>query len=156
MCDYSLLGMPTRLATQGEELVVHRFLTHSIGLASPADLEVTAKEPRGQSRKSIWLAVKRWFESGLKTPTCAICIPPGARLVLRDIPERLQREVGVKEEEEVVFVQQSANPYSYRDAVRFSNGAEVLLQRLEEGQRVDVLCLSSVEEESWDLLKVTA
>ena len=32
--------------------------------------------------------------------------------------------------------------FIYRDAVRFNNGKEILLQKLEEGQRVDVLCLS--------------
>ena len=34
----------------------------------------------------------------------------------------------------------------YRDAVRFANGSEVLLQRLNQGQRVQVLSLSSEEE----------
>jgi hypothetical protein len=37
MCDYSLGGLPNRLAVDGEELIVHRFPTHSIGLASAAD-----------------------------------------------------------------------------------------------------------------------
>ena len=35
--------------------------------------------------------------------------------------------------------------YRHRDAVRFANGYEVLLQRLEEGQRVKVLCLSGAD-----------
>ena len=34
MCDYSLTGIPNRLAVEGEELVVHRFRTGSLGLAS--------------------------------------------------------------------------------------------------------------------------
>ncbi len=46
----------------------------------------------------------------------------------------------------VTFTQMSAMEYHYRDAVRFKNGGEVLLQRLEEGQRVEVLCLSMREE----------
>ena len=36
MCDYSLAGIPNRLAVEGEELAVHRFPTGSIGLASPS------------------------------------------------------------------------------------------------------------------------
>jgi hypothetical protein len=36
----------------------------------------------------------------------------------------------------------------YRDAVGFNNGREILLQKLEVGQRVDVLCLSLAEEAS--------
>ena len=35
MCDYSLQGLPNRLAGEGEQLVTHRFPTQSIGLASP-------------------------------------------------------------------------------------------------------------------------
>ena len=45
----------------------------------------------------------------------------------------------------MTFVQRSAEAYQYRDAVRFRNGREVLLQSLAIGQRVDVLCLSSGE-----------
>jgi hypothetical protein len=36
---------------------------------------------------------------------------------------------------------------TFRDAVRFHNGVEPLLQRLDEGQRVRVLELSSGEEQ---------
>ncbi len=65
-----------------------------------------------------------------------------AQLRLHDIPEPLHRQLDVGADEEVTFVQLSAEPFSYRDAVRFSNGKEILLPKLEEGQRVDVLCLS--------------
>ena len=37
MCDYSLMSIPNRLASVGEELVVHRFETGAIGLASYCD-----------------------------------------------------------------------------------------------------------------------
>ncbi len=65
---------------------------------------------------------------------------------MRDIPQCLQQQLGVGDEEEVTFVQLSADAYSYSDAVRFNNGREVLLQKLAEGQRVDVLCLAPVKE----------
>jgi hypothetical protein len=64
---------------------------------------------------------------------------------LRDIPQCLQQQLGVSDEEEVTFVQLSADAYSYRDAVRFNNGREALLQKLAEGQRVDVMCLAPVK-----------
>jgi hypothetical protein len=38
MCDYSLHVFPNRLASEGEELVVHRFGGTSLGLASRSDL----------------------------------------------------------------------------------------------------------------------
>jgi hypothetical protein len=59
-----------------------------------------------------------------------------------DIPEYLQREINARRTEEVTFTQLTASPFRYRDAVRFRNGREILLQRLEEGQRVRVLSLS--------------
>src|SRR5713101_6587641 len=101
MCDYSLAGIPNRLALEGEELVVHLFPTGALGLASPT------------TPLSRLCAAKA---------TPAVCVPPGARLLLRDIPVGLQQELGVREAEEVTFVQQSAEAYRYRDAVRFTNG----------------------------------
>ena len=86
-----------------------------------------------------------WF-----TPAVCICVPPGARLILRDISANLQRQLDVQATEEVTFVQLSAEAYEYRDAVRFRNGREVLLQRLKRGQRVKVLslcCADSREDE---------
>jgi hypothetical protein len=50
-------------------------------------------------------------------------------------------------EEQVVFMQLTDAPYSYRDGIRFENGNELLLQRLDEGQRVQVLRLGSTEDE---------
>ena len=120
MCDYSLAGVPNRLAEEGERLVACRFSTGSMGLASDA---------------SLWRSLFR------ENP--AVCVPPGARLLLRDIPKDLQRQLDVQATEEVTFVQLSAEAYEYRDAVRFRNGREVLLQRLKYGQRVEVLSLCS-------------
>src|SRR5713226_9230007 len=111
MCDYSLAGIPNRLAVEGEELVVHRFPTGSIGLASPC------------------ASVSR--RSAKQNP--AVCVPPGSRLILHDIPERLQHDLAVGPIEEVTFVQLSATPYQFRDAVRFQNGRAVRLQDLSEG-----------------------
>jgi hypothetical protein len=55
--------------------------------------------------------------------------------------------VGVTAVEEVTFVEQTLETFRFRDAVRFSNGQEILLQRLQCGQRVEVLSLSGAEEE---------
>ena len=134
MCDYSLAGIPNRLAAEGEELVVSRFRTGSIGLASPCAS-----------------ASRRW--SIKQSP--AVCIPPGARLRLHDIPEPLRQQCNVGMTEEVTFVQLSATEYQFRDAVRFNNGREILLQELQCGQHVDVLSVSSsdLEHEEGQKLK---
>ena len=123
MCDYSLAGIPNRLAAEGEQLMVYRFPTGALGLTSPET-----------GRRLLW---------SKQTP--AICVPPGARLLLRDIPKDLQQQFDVQATEEVTFVQLSAEAYQYRDAVRFRNGREVLLQLLRCGQHVEVLSLCSSE-----------
>jgi hypothetical protein len=64
-------------------------------------------------------------------------------LLLRDIPQDLRRQFGVRATEEVTFVQLSAEAYQFRDAVRFRNGREVLLQLLNCRQKVEVLSLCS-------------
>jgi hypothetical protein len=128
MCDYSLASVPNRLAVEGEQLVTFRFITGSTGLTS-------GDKPLR----------RLWF-----TRTPAVCVPPGTRLLLRDISADLQRQLDVQATEEVTFVQLSAEAFRYRDAVRFRNGREVLLQLLKCGQRVKVLslcCIDSRDEE---------
>src|SRR5260370_40705777 len=102
MCDYSLAGIPNRLATEGEELMVYRFSTGARGLTSP--------------NASLW---RFWAK---QTP--AVCVPPGARLLLRDIPKDLQRQFDVQATEEVTFAQLRAEAYQDRAAVRVRNGRE--------------------------------
>ena len=137
MCDYSLHGINNRLAVDGEQLVVHRFRTGSIGMAAEADIRPEKNAPK---RPWHWI-----FGPPQRIADCAVCIPPGARLMLRDIPMRIQRELGVRAAEDVVFTQLTAETNTYRDAVRFSNGSELLLQRLDPGQRVDVVSVSPAE-----------
>jgi len=145
MCDYSLMAVPNRLAREGEELVAHRFPTGSLGLASPGDVK-RAAAPRERPPKTLWARLLSYFNPPRLEPVCAVCIPPGARLTLQDIPLRLQHEYNVGPMEDVTFTQISALPNTYRDAVRFANGRDVRLQELREGQRVTVLDLSAAEE----------
>ncbi len=155
MCDYSLHCVPHRLAVEGEPLLVHRFSTGSLGLVSPADLRPSQK-PEAHPWTGWWERIKGWLSLKEAYSVPAVCVPPGACLVLRDIPWHLQQNLGVGEEEEVIFIQRSAEAYSYRDAVRFRNGREVLLQKLAVGQRVDVLCLAPVEGKSRQLPSATS
>src|SRR6185369_9874115 len=144
MCDYSLMAVPNRLAKEGEDLVAHRFPTGSLGLASPADLKrVSTQQPVS---RGWWSAIKAFFNPPHVPPVPAVCIPPGSRLELQDIPVRLQHDLGVSPVELVTFTQISPAANSYRDAVRFANGREVRLQELREGQRVRVLDLSMAQE----------
>lgn len=149
MCDYSLHAIPNRLATEGEQLVTHRFPTSSIGLASPIDLEKAnrARQEASPAGQSWWDQVKAWLNPPpLRTEKIpAVCIPPGAHLRMRDIPRDLQQELGVGPVEEVTFVELSASAYRYRDGVKFKNGREILLQYLDESLALDVLSLGAAE-----------
>jgi len=146
MCDYSLFAIPNRLAKEQEDLVAHRFPTGSMGLASPADLCKSAQTRReAPGSRGLWSTIKGFFAMPRVEPVPAVCIPPGANLRLHDIPVRLQQELGVQAQEDVVFTQTSASVNTYRDAVRFSNGRELNLQELREGQRVRILSLALAE-----------
>lgn len=146
MCDYSLMAIPNRLAVSGEELVAHRFEAAAVGLASVSDIK-TRQECRNVQSHGFWSSLKRLFNAADSEAIPAVCIPPGARLLIRDIPAKLQHECGLQEDvEEAVFTQTTAAVNTFRDAVRFHNGTEVLLQRFAEGQRVRVLDLSSLDE----------
>jgi hypothetical protein len=120
------LIFPNRLSVEGEELVVHRFATPTLGLAP------------GRCG---------WKQLIFPTRLPAVCVPPGARLRLYDIPEDLQRRLGVGAIEEVTFIEQSLETFTYRDGIRFANGREILLQQLTCGQRAEVLSLGGGEEE---------
>lgn len=77
---------------------------------------------------------------------CAVCVPPGARLLLLGIPERIRRELGVSAAQSVTFVQLHADENSYRDAVQFASGRTVLVQQLAAGQTARVLALTTEPE----------
>jgi len=146
MCDYSLMSVPNRLARDGEELVTHRFESGTIGLASHADLHPKT-DPMPPRRWTFWSAMREALTPSESRSVPAVCIPPGARLLLQDIPERLQQQLDVGSVEEVIFVEQGADAFRYRDAVRFGNGREILLQQLACGQAVQVLSPDSAESE---------
>lgn len=151
MCDYSLMAVPNRLAQEGEELVTHRFPTGSLGMASPADIRA-AVAPRPAGHQSLWQKIRAFLDPLAAPAVCAVCLPPGAKLTITEIPPRLQQQWGVCGEEEVVFTQLTAAANTYRDAIQFSSGRMVRLQDLREGMHARVLDLSGVEQPSLEEL----
>lgn len=141
MCDYSLMGVPNRLAEEGEELIVYSFPTCSKGLTAPAELAVAS--PKKKARSLLWEELKSMLGFQQSHSVAAVCIPPGARLILRDIPPDIQSSMGVGSTEAVTFTQLDLAENRYRDAVRFSNGSEISLQQLADRQRVTVVSLGS-------------
>src|SRR5215470_16922749 len=89
MCDYSLHGIGNRLAVEGEELFVHRFQSGSKGLASVSDWVAARQRKYPQTQAGVWGRLRRWlgataallaYTEPPKVP--AVCIPPGARLLI--------------------------------------------------------------------------
>jgi hypothetical protein len=149
MCDYSLHGLPNRLAIEGDQLVTYRFPTFSMGLASPRDIMATEYvQQEGDSRSSWWSVLKRCIFSRNKAVVPAVCIPPGARLRMYTSPSHSLRNKGVRPVEEVTFVQATATPFQYRDGIELGNGLRILLQALPEGVRFDVLSTDADTKES--------
>jgi hypothetical protein len=135
MCDYSLQGIRNRLAREGEPLIVHRFNTGSKGLTSPEYLDMKPK-PKG-----LMAIFRSMF--GRQPNECAVCIPDGAKLGLEEVHWKLRSGYRLDASEVVTFRQLSAEAHTYRDAIEFKNGTKLRLQDLEEGQRLQVLALSS-------------
>jgi hypothetical protein len=145
MCDYSLQAVPNRLAVEREQLVTYRFRTGSVGLATPTDIAAANRpKPQGECRRSWWSTLKTWLDLQMELAQVpAVCIPPGAHLFMNHIPAGLRRKFALEAEEDVTFVQLSADAYRYRDGIRFRNGKQVLLQEITEGACFEVLTLAS-------------
>ena len=138
MCDYSLMGVPNRLAKDGEALVLYRFATGTRGFTAPESIPC----PTASTQSSGWLDVlKTLFQPPELNAVPAVCIPPGSRLMLQEIPSDLQRSLHVGATERVTFAHLSADANTHRDGLRFANGREVSLQNLPEGLRIKILGL---------------
>ena len=88
----------------------------------------------------------RWVFPRKQCGLTAVCVPPGARLWVSEVPKKGQPGLELLELESVTFTQLSERSYAYRDALRLPGGESVLLQKLPEGLRVTVLALASAEE----------
>jgi hypothetical protein len=148
MCDYSLYEFSNRLAREGEELVTYRFPSGSIGLASPVELENAQSKASAQEKPSgpSWAAATNHFEllqycPGDRPGVCAVCVPPGAYLILKDISAQMQKDLDLRPEEGGKFIETSIEVLRHRDAIKLANGRVIPLQHLCEGQRVEVLSL---------------
>ena len=145
MCDYSLMNVPNRLATDGEELITYKFPSGSIGLIAVSNLQAIAAAENCTPKGLVSRLLKQ-FRSAGRPAAVAVCVPPGARLLMHAIPDRVQRSLEIGADEEVTFMQISAAENTYRDAIRFRNGKEIRLRELRTGQRFRVLDLSLADD----------
>ena len=103
MCDYSLELYRSRSAVREEQYTLHRFPSGTMGFVAARDCET------------------------------AVCMPAGAKLSLEGINETVQRAFSIGAAEEVTMTRLEVTGHAHRDAVRFANGREVLLQSLNAG-----------------------
>ncbi len=143
MCDYSLYTVNNRLACESDDLVLHRFDTGSLGFCAQAELE---KELSRGAFARGWSSFLRWLYPRKKCGLTAVCVPPGARLLISGVPEKARPGFELLALETVEFTQLSERSYAYRDALKVFDGENVLLQKLPEGLRVTVLALAPEQE----------
>jgi hypothetical protein len=123
----------------------------SLGLASVADVLNHELAQKQAPRSSLWERIKCWLDlDPAESKIPAVCVPPGAHLILKAIPRPMRQRYGLEEEEGAVFTQASAEVNSYRDAIRFNNGVQVRLQELKEGQLVEVLSLAAARSDFYE------
>src|SRR5258708_5485762 len=96
-------------------------------------------------REGILAENKGVFAAPHSSPVAAICVAPGALLIVKDIPARLQRKWGIWSEEGAMFVWTKGAANSYCDTMQFQNGRRIRLHDLWEGQRVEVLSFSGAD-----------
>ena len=152
MCDYSLFEHPNRLAVEGEDLVTHRFPSRSLGLVSSVDLNRRRTDTGTPTagRKSIWAGFKQLFSEPFSEPATpvAVCVPHSAKLMLYDIPVPVRECYRIGGTEEVMFVQTTASANVHRDAIRFKDGQQFVLQLLPEGLHIRVVSLEAHSDEA--------
>jgi hypothetical protein len=103
MCDYSLELYRSRPAVREERYTLHRFPSGTLGFVAATDCQT------------------------------AVCMPAGARLRLQGIDETVQRAFAIGPVEQATMIRLDVAAHAHRDAVRFANGREMLLQCLNAG-----------------------
>src|SRR5258708_39076243 len=115
MCDYSLMNIPNRLATEREVLMTHQFPSGSIGLASPEDVR-NSRVSGPNVPTGFWSQLRTWVAGSTSRPSVpAVCVPPCARPRLYGIPERTQRFLAVAAKEEGSFTPITPPRHQVRD-----------------------------------------
>jgi len=87
-----------------------------------------------------------------ESPACdsAVCVPADTKLRLEGLSETVQQAYSIGPVEEVVMTRLEGS--LYKDAVRFSNGTEVLLQKLDRGLSAVILATPTIRTATEELI----
>jgi len=113
MCDYSLELYRSRPAVAEEQYTLRRFPSGTMGFTAAESCDT------------------------------AVCIPADARLRLEGIGVAVQQTFAISAAEDVVMIRLEGGVHAHRDAVKFANGREVLLQSLNPGLTAAVIAFTS-------------
>jgi hypothetical protein len=114
-------------------------------MASPADV-TAAITPCQPGRQTLWQKFRAFFDPTAAPAVCAVCLPPGARLLICDIPLRQQQQWGTGERAEAIFTQTSAAAEYLSRCRTFQWWLRGPLTGVSRGMRVRVLDLAGTEE----------
>jgi hypothetical protein len=136
--------IPTRLATEGQELAIHTFLNGTVGFAPPEAVRRFHKLHRVEPGlgNSVARLLRRMFHLWRATPTVpAIYVPDGTRVILKGIPADMQTRYAVQCVEGASLVETHGSP----NWLRFTNGRQIFLRDLADGMLLEVLSLAETE-----------
>jgi hypothetical protein len=140
---YSRSELPVRLAVEGEELAVRTCATGLTGLVRLSDLQSSEPAQRRISARSLWDRAVRHISrySPPSQGVRAVYVPPGADVILKNIPADLRQRYGIEEVEgaKLALAESDADP----DAIQFHNGCRLLLRNLPVGTRLELLSLAT-------------
>lgn len=123
------LGVKSRMAEAGDELVVFRFPAGVLGFASREELDELKLDPT-----SRWERFRQIFAQHHAIRITAVHIPYGSHLILRQLPPAVRGKAGLADTEEAIYVRCPDCSRRPCDALRFRDGRHILIQNLLEGQ----------------------
>jgi hypothetical protein len=140
----SLEAIPTRLATEGQELAIYTFVDGAIGFAPREAARRSRKFHHGEPGlgSHIERLARQLFHFCRATPPVpAIYVPDRTCLILKGIPREIQMKYGVQREEGAALIETHGSP----GWLRFANGRQICLRDLPDGMLVEVLSLAETE-----------
>jgi hypothetical protein len=84
----------------------------------------------------------------------AVCVPAGTHMLLEGIGDGVRQSCGLGAVEQVVMTRLETGPY--KDAVRFANGTEISLQRLDRGTMAVIVAFPEAPKERTELAAAPA
>lgn len=141
MGEFAVLN---RLVADGEQLVVQKFPSGSVGFAPAVEVLRNKLTRMAQPKGNFWQRLKRLLRNGPdSSPSLPeVFVPSGTYLILRGIPSSIQQTYGLRDKEGAVLEGSAAEVSACRGVLRFNNGSQIPIQELRSGQRVEVLSLA--------------